>query len=103
MSDFVEVRHVVLIADRTLEQHLIEDCVKLGAKGWTSVHCDGRGQHAVMDDISIEPERLRVRLEILVLRRLPRPFWPASKSLLTAFAAVLGFMHTAQASSRRTF
>ncbi len=68
MSDFVEIQRVVVIADRAFERQLLKDFLRLGAKGWTSNYCNGKGEHAILEDPFAEPEHSRVRIEILSLR-----------------------------------
>jgi hypothetical protein len=65
MSGFVEIQRVVIITDRAFEQRLLKDIVRLGAKGWTSTYCSGKGEHAIMEDPFAGPDRSRVRIEIL--------------------------------------
>jgi hypothetical protein len=50
MPQYVEVRRVTVIAETALEKALVDEFLKLGAKGYTCVYCFGKGQHKVMED-----------------------------------------------------
>jgi hypothetical protein len=103
MSDFIEIQRVVIIADRAFEHRLLKDFVRLGAKGWTSTYCNGKGEHAIMEDPFAGPDRSRVRIEILastptaeaIMRTVEKP--PYSLNRLIAC------MDTVKVSSRRNF
>lgn len=66
MSKLVQTPRVVVICDRALELQLIDDFVKEGVKGWTSAHCNGKGEHAILSNPFEEPDRSRVRIEMVV-------------------------------------
>lgn len=65
MSDYIQTPRVVVICDRALENQLIDEFVKLGVQGWTSAHCNGKGKHAILEDPFAEPDRSRVRMEMV--------------------------------------
>jgi hypothetical protein len=103
MSDFEQTPRVVIIADRALELELLESFVKLGAKGWTSVYCNGKGRSAIMDNPFVEPDRSRVRIEILtsmpvavsIMEHVERPPYGLRR--------VIAYMDNVIVSSKRKF
>lgn len=64
MSKLVSIRRVTVIADVLLDNRLLQELFKLGARGYTSMKCHGRGRHAVLED-PYTGDGL-VRLEFLV-------------------------------------
>ncbi|HEX3657567.1 MAG TPA: hypothetical protein VHV55_17385 [Pirellulales bacterium] len=64
MSTLVSICRVTVIADVLLERRLLEACFKLGARGYTSMKCHGRGRHALIED-HFSGDAL-IRLEFLV-------------------------------------
>ncbi len=63
MTDLVEIKRVVVIADTVLEKTLLEQFLKLGAKGYTCNYCAGKGRHETLEDPY--NGRSRVRIEVL--------------------------------------
>jgi hypothetical protein len=64
MKNLVPVYRVTVVTDSELERVIVDQFVKLGAKGYTSIYCRGRGEHEVFED----PLRAsgRVRIESIV-------------------------------------
>jgi len=46
----VPARRVTVFADAGLKKTLLERFVKLGAKGYSVMECEGQGEHAVIED-----------------------------------------------------
>jgi hypothetical protein len=63
-SEFRKIARVTVYADATLEHHLLEQCIKLGATGYTVQDCRGKGKHELVEDPFVGA--LRVRIEMLV-------------------------------------
>jgi hypothetical protein len=63
MTNLVSIRRITVVADEVLEHTLLEQFIKLGAKGYTCMDCRGKGRHAVVEDIFTAA---LVRIELLV-------------------------------------
>ncbi len=61
----INVTRVTIIADSALEQRILAECLKLGAKGYNVVPCRGKGQHAIVED-QFSNQSSEVRIELLV-------------------------------------
>jgi hypothetical protein len=64
MTGLRTISRVTVYSDRFLESQLLEQVLKLGAKGYTVVDCRGKGQHEVVEDPMSGISR--VRIETLV-------------------------------------
>ena len=62
MSALDTVRRVTVYADSALEHFLIEQFLKLGAKGYTVLDCRGKGKHEIVDDPFQGATRVRIEL-----------------------------------------
>jgi hypothetical protein len=62
-DDLVQIRRVTVIAETVLEQQLLQEFTKLGAKGYTCTYCFGKGRHEVIEDPFTG--RSLVRIEVL--------------------------------------
>jgi hypothetical protein len=103
MADFVEVRRVVVIADRLFERQLLDDFVKLGVAGWTISYCAGKGVHAIMDDPFSQPDRSRVRIEILASPAIAEAMMHRVEKTPYNLRRVIAFMDNVKVSGRRKF
>jgi nitrogen regulatory protein PII len=63
MTQWTQVRRVVIIVDTAIESPILAHIVKSGAKGYTCTSCFGRGRHETLEDPFTG--RSRVRIEIL--------------------------------------
>jgi hypothetical protein len=63
MTQWIQVRRVVIIVDTAIESPILEHIVKAGAKGYNCVYCFGRGRHEKLADPFAG--RSRVRIEVL--------------------------------------
>lgn len=68
MSAFKTISRVTVYADGALEQHLIEQFLKIGVTGYTVLECRGKGKH----ELEYDPFQgvARVRIEMLVVSAL---------------------------------
>jgi hypothetical protein len=64
MSELQTIRRITVYADASLEQFLIEQFLKLGAKGYSVIECRGKGKHEIIEDPYTGISR--VRIETLV-------------------------------------
>ncbi len=103
MSELKQVPRVVVICDRTLELQLIDEFVKLGAKGWTSAYCNGKGEHAILDDPFREPDRSRVRVEMVTSPKTAAAIMDHVESSKYRLRSVFAYMDNVFVSSRRNF
>ncbi|MGQ0635049.1 MAG: P-II family nitrogen regulator [Planctomycetaceae bacterium] len=60
MGNLIAVRRVTVVADAALEQMLLEEFVRVGAKGYTCVDCRGRGGHEGIEDPFSGSSRVRI-------------------------------------------
>ncbi|HTI50181.1 MAG TPA: hypothetical protein VL475_04490 [Planctomycetaceae bacterium] len=60
MSNLVTVRRVTIVTDAMLEKSLLEQIVRLGAKGYSCTDCRGRGEHEVFADPFTGATRVRI-------------------------------------------
>jgi len=98
-----ETKRVVIVAEQALEEQLLDEAVKLGAKGWTLDHCSGKGKHTIMEDPFAEPDRSRVRIEILCTAPVAEAILHRLDGAPYNARGVLGYMDTVMVSDRRTF
>jgi hypothetical protein len=103
MSDLIQTPRVVVICDRALECQLIDEFVKLGVKGWTSAHCNGKGEHAILEDPFEEPDRSRVRIEMLASPATAEAIMQHVDSAKYRHRSVFAYMDKVFVSSRRNF
>jgi hypothetical protein len=85
MAALTEIRRVTVVAETSLEKTLIDEFLKLGAKGYTCFYCFGKGKHEVMED----PYTGRSQVHIMVLARPP------------AAEAILQHVHRLRASNHK--
>jgi hypothetical protein len=79
-GELVEVRRVTVVAETVLQQKLLEQFQKLGARGYTCSYCFGKGRHEVVED----PCTGRSLVKIVILAR---------ESVATA---IMRYIHTSQ-------
>ena|SRR5579872_3729718 len=60
MSNLVSVQRVTVVTHDRLEQMLVKQFVKLGAKGYTSMDCRGLGEHELVQDVLSGATRVRI-------------------------------------------
>lgn len=60
MSNLVTARRVTIVTDALLEKMILEQIVRLGAKGYTCTGCRGRGEHEVFEDPFTGSTRVRI-------------------------------------------
>jgi hypothetical protein len=60
MSNLVSVQRVTVVVDSRLEDTLVKQFVKLGAKGYTCLPCRGSGEHEVVSDVFYTSSRVRI-------------------------------------------
>jgi hypothetical protein len=60
MSELVAVRRVTVIADSVLENMLLDQFVRLGARGYTVFDCRGKGEHAILENTFSRVSRVRI-------------------------------------------
>ena len=63
MTQWAQIRRIVIIVDTAIESPVLEIIVKAGAKGYNCVYCFGRGRHETLEDPFTG--RSRVRIEVL--------------------------------------
>jgi hypothetical protein len=63
MTQWAQIRRIVIIVDTAIEAPILEHIVKAGARGYNCVYCFGRGRHETLEDPFTG--RSRVRIEVL--------------------------------------
>lgn len=64
MFETTNARRVVIIVDASLQNQILEKVMELGARGYNTVPCGGRGTHAVTGEPFRSGDEL-VRIEII--------------------------------------
>ena len=60
MSNLVSVQRITVVTHDRLEEMLVKQFAKLGAKGYTSMDCRGRGEHELVQDVFSGATRVRI-------------------------------------------
>lgn len=60
MPSLVAVSRVTVIAESEMEKSLVEQFVRMGAKGYTTMPCRGRGEHEIYEDPFLGTGRVRI-------------------------------------------
>lgn len=84
MEQLTKLCKVVAVVETALEQQVLKQFTRLGARGYTCVYCFGRGQHPVYEDMFTGHSQ--VRIEIVTSR-------PVAES-------ILAYMHRAEFQNR---
>ncbi len=62
MFETTSARRVTVIVDATLESQLLDKIIELGARGYNTVKCGGRGMHAITGDPFQSGELVRIEV-----------------------------------------
>lgn len=62
MFETTNARRVTVIVDATLEDQLLEKFIELGARGYNTVPCGGRGTHAITGEPFRSGELVRIEI-----------------------------------------
>lgn len=62
MVELQKIRRVTVYADAVLERSLLEQFLRLGAKGYSVIECRGKGKHEVIEDPFTGVSRVRIDL-----------------------------------------
>ncbi len=62
MFETTNARRVTVIVDATLESQLLDKIVELGARGYNTIKCGGRGTHAITGDPVATGELVRIEV-----------------------------------------
>jgi hypothetical protein len=60
MNNLVSVQRITVVTHDRLEEMLVKQFAKFGAKGYTSMDCRGRGEHELVQDIFSGATRVRI-------------------------------------------
>ena len=60
MSTLVSAQRITVVTHDRLEEMLVKNFAKLGAKGYTSMDCRGRGEHELVQDVFSGATRVRI-------------------------------------------
>jgi nitrogen regulatory protein P-II 2 len=60
MSTLSTVRRITVVTHDRLEDMLVTEFAKLGAKGYTAMDCRGRGEHELLQDVFATATRVRI-------------------------------------------
>jgi nitrogen regulatory protein PII len=64
MSNLTTVRRITVVTHNRLEETLVSQFAKFGAKGYTAMDCRGQGEHELLQDVFAGATR--VRIEVIV-------------------------------------
>jgi hypothetical protein len=101
MANMTKISRVVVIADTVLEKILLEQFLKLGAKGYNCAYCFGKGRHETMEDPYTG--RSRVRIEILARDEVATSILEYVHMKQFGRYPVAAFLDTVEVDSRDTF
>jgi len=62
MFETQNVRRVVIIVDAALKDQMLDKIVELGARGYNTMECGGRGTHAITGDPYRSAELVRIEV-----------------------------------------
>lgn len=62
MIPLQEIRRITVYTDSALEQPLLEKFLEMGAQGYSTVECRGKGKHEIIADPYGGHERVRIEL-----------------------------------------
>lgn len=60
MNNLVSAQRITVVTHDRLEEMLVKQFSKLGAKGYTSMDCRGRGEHELIQDVFTGATRVRI-------------------------------------------
>lgn len=103
MSQFVEARRVVVIAESVLLKELLSKFVELGAKGYNCMYCFGKGEHGMVDDMFSSPDRSCVRIEMITTLDVAQGIMDYVHRGAVERYPITAFTDTVEVDSRDTF
>jgi hypothetical protein len=62
MPKFIEIRRVTVIVETSQEDTIVRELLRLGAKGYTSIYCTGKGRHGVLADLMAESPLVQIQV-----------------------------------------
>ncbi len=62
MAELTKLCKAVVVVDTALEKQALEKFQELGVKGYTCMHCFGRGQHAVYEEPWVGHSQSRIEM-----------------------------------------
>lgn len=65
MANRVSIQRVTVVADAVLESMLIQNLLRLGARGYTISDCRGKGEHGIVDNL-LSGASSQIRIETIV-------------------------------------
>jgi hypothetical protein len=101
MAELTEVYRVTVIADIVLEKTFVEEFIKLGAKGYTCIHCFGKGRHEIMDDPYTG--KSLVHIEVLTQPSLAEAILKFVHQPQFKMYPLIGYMDTVKVYAQDTF
>ena len=101
MNELTEVCRVTVIAETVFEKSFVEEFLKMGAKGYTCIHCFGKGRHEVMDD-PYTGQSL-VHIEVLAQQSVAEAILQYVHQPQFKKYPVIGYMDTVKVYSHDTF
>jgi hypothetical protein len=102
MVELLEIHRVVIIADTALEQTLLPEFLKLGAKGYNCTYCFGKGRHEPIED-PFTGSRSRIRVEVLARPQVAAAIMEFVHRKQFSAYAVVAYLDTVEVDSRDHF
>jgi hypothetical protein len=81
MPELTDIRRVTAVVETNMEETVLREFKRLGAKGYTCIYCTGKGRHGQLEDPLGDPSPL-VQITVMV-----RP---------SVALAIMQYMHTAK-------
>jgi hypothetical protein len=101
MAQMMAICRVTIIAETALEKTMIDQCLKLGAKGYTTIYCFGKGRHEVMEDPFTG--RSLVQIEVLCRESVAKAIMNFVHQSEFENYPVICYMDTVQVHEKDTF
>ena len=101
MSSLKTAQRVTIIADALLEEIIIGELGKLGARGFSIMDCRGSGEHEIVQDLATIPSRIRI--ETIVQPAVAEAIMTFLESPHLAQRALTGCVDTVQVSALDRF
>ena len=62
MTAMMTIRRISIYADANLEKFMLEQCLTLGARGYSVLSCRGKGMHESLDDPFAGANRVKIEV-----------------------------------------
>jgi hypothetical protein len=103
MATMTVARRVVVITEKAIERVVLEEILKLGAKGYNCTYCFGKGEHGLVEDPFTGPEHGCVRIEVITSEKVADAIMEFLHRDSVQHYPITSFMDNVQVDARDTF